>query len=161
MSFLGGKNRNCTVLTGQQWDELESEGARGSRNEMAFLLCCRCSIFTSPKFKSYSYTSSSSSSSSSMDSPPQGYRRNVGICLINPSKKVYYISLSLCSVHGFLSVYVELTCKFFFFIFFFGLWQIFSASRLDIPSAWQMPQVIFSFFFGFILRPCNFIVFLN
>ncbi|KAK4593459.1 hypothetical protein RGQ29_017533 [Quercus rubra] len=39
-----------------------------------------------------------------MDSPPQGYRRNVGICLINPSKK------------------------------------IFSASRLDIPSAWQMPQ---------------------
>ncbi|KAK4593461.1 hypothetical protein RGQ29_017533 [Quercus rubra] len=40
-----------------------------------------------------------------MDSPPQGYRRNVGICLINPSKK------------------------------------IFSASRLDIPSAWQMPQV--------------------
>ena len=106
---------------------------------MAILLCCRFSIFTSPKFKSlplplsfhnhyqnpstpksntlsytysYSYTSSSSSS---MDSPPQGYRRNVGICLINPSKKVYYISLSLCSVHGFLSVYVELTCKFFFF----------------------------------------------
>ncbi|XP_075643846.1 nudix hydrolase 26, chloroplastic-like [Castanea sativa] len=96
---------------------------------MAFLLCCRFSICTSPKLKSlplplslhnhyqnpsitksntlsYSYSSSytSSSSSSSMDSPPQGYRRNVGICLINPSKK------------------------------------IFSASRLDIPSAWQMPQ---------------------
>ena len=136
---------------------------------MAILLCCRFSIFTSPKFKSlplplslhtqnpsttksntlsYSYSYSyTSSSSSSMDSPPQGYRRNVGICLINPSKKVYYISLSLCSVHGFLSVYVELTCKFFFFIFFFGLWQIFSASRLDIPSAWQMPQVIFFFSF--------------
>ena len=86
-----------------------------SNNEMAILLCCRFSIFTSPEFKSlplplslhnhyqnpstpksntlsysYSYTSSSS-----MDSPPQGYRRNVGICLINPSKKVYYISLSL------------------------------------------------------------------
>ncbi|MCL7051632.1 hypothetical protein MKW94_030610 [Papaver nudicaule] len=42
--------------------------------------------------------------SSSMESPPEGYRRNVGICLISPSNKV------------------------------------FSASRLDIPSAWQMPQ---------------------
>nr|KJB75038.1 hypothetical protein B456_012G019900 [Gossypium raimondii] len=55
----------------------------------------------------YSYSSQSSctcSSSSSMEAPPQGYRRNVGICLINSSKK------------------------------------IFSASRLDIPSAWQMPQ---------------------
>ncbi|KAL0008150.1 hypothetical protein SO802_009652 [Lithocarpus litseifolius] len=90
---------------------------------MAFLLCCRFSIFTSPKFKclrlplslhnqsrsttksnTLSYSYSYTSSSSSMDSPPQGYRRNVGICLINPSKK------------------------------------IFSASRLDIPSAWQMPQ---------------------
>ncbi|KAL3647321.1 Nudix hydrolase 26, chloroplastic [Castilleja foliolosa] len=47
---------------------------------------------------------SSVSSSSSMDTPPEGYRRNVGICLISPSKK------------------------------------IFSASRLDIPDAWQMPQ---------------------
>ncbi|KAK8960238.1 hypothetical protein KSP40_PGU002830 [Platanthera guangdongensis] len=42
--------------------------------------------------------------SSSMEAPPPGYRKNVGICLINSSKK------------------------------------IFSASRLDIPSAWQMPQ---------------------
>ena len=42
---------------------------------------------------------------------------------------------------------------------FFGLWQIFSDSRLDIPSAWQMPQVIFFFFFGFILRSCNLFVF--
>ncbi|KAL4310852.1 hypothetical protein GQ457_01G045090 [Hibiscus cannabinus] len=39
-----------------------------------------------------------------MEAPPQGYRRNVGICLISSSKK------------------------------------IFSASRLDIPNAWQMPQ---------------------
>jgi hypothetical protein len=23
-----------------------------------------------------------------MESPPEGYRKNVGICLINPSKKV-------------------------------------------------------------------------
>ncbi|CAO2833077.1 unnamed protein product [Amaranthus hypochondriacus] len=43
-------------------------------------------------------------SSSSMEAPPEGYRRNVGICLINSSKK------------------------------------IFSASRLDIPDSWQMPQ---------------------
>ncbi|KAB2033449.1 hypothetical protein ES319_D04G018600v1 [Gossypium barbadense] len=38
----------------------------------------------------YSYSSPSSctcSSSSSMEAPPQGYRRNVGICLINSSKK--------------------------------------------------------------------------
>lgn len=31
------------------------------------------------------------SSSSSMESPPEGYRRNVGVCLINPSKKVYLL----------------------------------------------------------------------
>ncbi|KAK9065058.1 hypothetical protein SSX86_016441 [Deinandra increscens subsp. villosa] len=42
--------------------------------------------------------------SSSMEAPPNGYRRNVNIYLINSSKK------------------------------------IFSASRLDIPEAWQMPQ---------------------
>ncbi|XP_015876538.3 nudix hydrolase 26, chloroplastic [Ziziphus jujuba] len=53
---------------------------------------------------SSSPSSSSSSSSSSMEAPPEGYRRNVGVCLINDSKK------------------------------------IFAASRLDIPSAWQMPQ---------------------
>ncbi|KAH0711642.1 hypothetical protein KY289_007601 [Solanum tuberosum] len=43
--------------------------------------------------------------SSTMENPPEGYRRNVGICLMNPSNK-----------------------------------KIFAASRLDIPSAWQMPQ---------------------
>ncbi|XP_075084489.1 nudix hydrolase 26, chloroplastic [Nicotiana tabacum] len=42
---------------------------------------------------------------SSMENPPEGYRRNVGICLMNPSNR-----------------------------------KIFAASRLDIPSAWQMPQ---------------------
>ncbi|XP_024971010.1 nudix hydrolase 26, chloroplastic-like [Cynara cardunculus var. scolymus] len=46
----------------------------------------------------------SASPSSSMEAPPAGYRKNVGICLINSSKK------------------------------------IFSASRLDIPDSWQMPQ---------------------
>eukprot|EP00268_Persea_americana_P014793 TRINITY_DN16648_c0_g1_i3.p1 TRINITY_DN16648_c0_g1~~TRINITY_DN16648_c0_g1_i3.p1 ORF type:complete len:260 (+),score=41.21 TRINITY_DN16648_c0_g1_i3:84-782(+) len=43
-------------------------------------------------------------SSSSMESPPEGYRKNVGLCVTNPSNK------------------------------------IFSASRLDVPGAWQMPQ---------------------
>lgn len=33
-------------------------------------------------------TSSQSSSSTAMEAPPEGYRRNVGICLINDSKKV-------------------------------------------------------------------------
>lgn len=32
------------------------------------------------------------SSSSSMESPPEGYRRNVGVCLINPSKKIFAAS---------------------------------------------------------------------
>ncbi|KAG5243902.1 hypothetical protein OIU76_009204 [Salix suchowensis] len=40
----------------------------------------------------------------SMETPPDGYRRNVGICLVNPSKK------------------------------------IFTASRINIPDTWQMPQ---------------------
>ncbi|TXG49289.1 hypothetical protein EZV62_025164 [Acer yangbiense] len=31
-------------------------------------------------------------SSSSMDAPPEGYRRNVGICLINSSKKIFAAS---------------------------------------------------------------------
>ncbi|KAK6135981.1 hypothetical protein DH2020_030253 [Rehmannia glutinosa] len=34
----------------------------------------------------------SSLSSSSMDSPPEGYRKNVGICLISPSKKIFAAS---------------------------------------------------------------------
>ncbi|KAG6763394.1 hypothetical protein POTOM_030808 [Populus tomentosa] len=33
-----------------------------------------------------------SSASSSMESPPEGYRKNVGICLINPSKKIFAAS---------------------------------------------------------------------
>ncbi|KAL0008131.1 hypothetical protein SO802_009633 [Lithocarpus litseifolius] len=50
-----------------------------------------------------------------MDYTPQGYRRNVGVCLINPYKK------------------------------------IFAASRLDINSAWQMPQVFSQFrFYNFV-----------
>ncbi|PON84378.1 Mutator [Trema orientale] len=34
----------------------------------------------------------SSSSSSAMEAPPEGYRRNVGICLINDSKKIFAAS---------------------------------------------------------------------
>lgn len=42
--------------------------------------------------------SSSSSSSSSMESAPEGYRRNVGICLINPSKKVSVHLISIICI---------------------------------------------------------------
>ncbi|XP_022855914.1 nudix hydrolase 26, chloroplastic-like isoform X1 [Olea europaea var. sylvestris] len=35
---------------------------------------------------------SSLSSLSSMENPPQGYRKNVGICLMNPSKKIFAAS---------------------------------------------------------------------
>ncbi|KAL4557464.1 hypothetical protein LXL04_035642 [Taraxacum kok-saghyz] len=55
------------------------------------------------------------SPSSSMESPPDGYRRNVGICLINSSKKVH-LTFSSENHH------------------------VFSASRLDVPDSWQMPQ---------------------
>ena len=84
----------------------------------------------------------------SMDAPPQGYRTNVGICLADPS-------LTKASAHppsspilllsaapaldivllGFVLMVNEV-------ILLFLSLQIFSASRLDIPSAWQMPQVI-------------------
>ncbi|KAI8032550.1 hypothetical protein LOK49_LG01G00282 [Camellia lanceoleosa] len=37
-------------------------------------------------------TASYFSSSSSMEAPPEGYRRNVGICIINPSKKIFAAS---------------------------------------------------------------------
>ncbi|XP_004288493.1 PREDICTED: nudix hydrolase 26, chloroplastic-like [Fragaria vesca subsp. vesca] len=37
-------------------------------------------------------SSYSSSASSSMEAPPEGYRRNVGICLINDSKKIFAAS---------------------------------------------------------------------
>lgn len=37
-------------------------------------------------------SSCSSSPSSSMEAPPEGYRRNVGICLINDSKKIFAAS---------------------------------------------------------------------
>lgn len=63
----------------------------------------------------------SSLSSSSMDTPPQGYRRNVGICLVNPSKKVRFFQfllsiLSVLLVLGFLMIV--------FFCFFYGRFSL-------------------------------------
>ncbi|XP_062091728.1 nudix hydrolase 26, chloroplastic-like [Humulus lupulus] len=55
----------------------------------------KCPIFTPlPLFPSSTTTtqSSFSSSSSAMEAPPEGYRRNVGICLINDSKKIFAAS---------------------------------------------------------------------
>lgn len=76
----------------------------------------------------------SQSSSTAMEAPPQGYRRNVGICLVNDSKKVtphLPLYFSTC-------LYMELTQLVCICLL---SPQIFAASRLDIPSAWQMPQV--------------------
>lgn len=53
------------------------------------------------------YMSSASSSMESpppMESPPEGYRKNVGICLINPSKKVKY-TLKLKYLQVYLFIY--------------------------------------------------------
>jgi hypothetical protein len=68
----------------------------------------------------------------SMDAPPQGYRTNVGICLADPSltRRVHSLPALLRTDYTRRST-DSLTYL-----------QIFSASRLDIPSAWQMPQVI-------------------
>ena len=81
----------------------------------------------------------------SMDAPPQGYRTNVGICLANPSltkassrplKPDPSFSSARCPHPHIFSGSLVLTpclrppCL-----------QIFLASRIDIPSAWQMPQV--------------------
>lgn len=92
-------------------------------------------------------TPSASSSSSTMEAPPQGYRRNVGICLINDSKKVTWICF--CLLYS-IYLYFCAAQRIPNFIFCFPLLQIFSASRLDIPSAWQMPQVIIPIDFWFI-----------
>ncbi|CAL5209019.1 unnamed protein product [Lathyrus oleraceus] len=44
------------------------------------------------KFPSLPLSALSCSSSSTMEAPPEGYRRNVGICLINSHKKVFAAS---------------------------------------------------------------------
>ncbi|XP_030447533.2 nudix hydrolase 26, chloroplastic isoform X1 [Syzygium oleosum] len=46
----------------------------------------------SPPSSSSSSSSSPSPSPSSMEAPPEGYRRNVGICLVNSSKKIFAAS---------------------------------------------------------------------
>ncbi|KAL3523673.1 hypothetical protein ACH5RR_016507 [Cinchona calisaya] len=48
-----------------------------------------------PYHKQFSASSSALSSSSSMEYPPQGYRRNVGICLMNPSSKKIFAASRL------------------------------------------------------------------
>lgn len=81
-----------------------------------------------------SFASLPSQPPSTMENPPEGYRRNVGICLMNSSnKKVFLFSYSMFCIYFFLWFnYLYLKIK---------ILQIFAASRLDIPSAWQMPQV--------------------
>jgi hypothetical protein len=54
------------------------------------------------------------SSSSSMESAPEGYRRNVGVCLINPSKKV--------SAFLFGYVCIVFVC-WYVYMFVLGLWD--------------------------------------
>ncbi|CAK8572939.1 unnamed protein product [Lathyrus sativus] len=44
------------------------------------------------KFPSLPLSALSCSSSSTMEAPPEGYRRNVGICLINSHKKIFAAS---------------------------------------------------------------------
>ncbi|CAD6261656.1 unnamed protein product [Miscanthus lutarioriparius] len=72
----------------------------------------------------------------SMDAPPQGYRTNVGICLADPSLTKASApppssSILLISAAPALGIVLYRRGSFL---------MIFSASRLDIPSAWQMPQ---------------------
>lgn len=49
------------------------------------------------------------STSSSMEAPPEGYRRNVGICLINSSKKVILWTSLFLFLHlrSFLQVFIH------------------------------------------------------
>lgn len=68
-------------------------GLDKKETQMGMAVCIINSIFRISKTKvalSNQNTNRSSRriSSLSMDSPPQGYRRNVGICLINSNNKV-------------------------------------------------------------------------
>ncbi|KAK1626550.1 hypothetical protein QYE76_000865 [Lolium multiflorum] len=79
--------------------------------------------------------SCSASPFASMDAPPEGYRTNVGICLADPS--LTKAPAPLPSYSPFIytdppSPALPLISSL--------LPQIFSASRIDIPTAWQMPQ---------------------
>ena len=140
---------------------------------MESLLWHRFSLFiSSPKFKSLSlplslHNQNPSKTENLIHSPIPIHRlpwiilpKVTGETLVFVSSiltKRYVISISFFCTWVFICVcVVELTCMFFFF--FSCLWQIFAASRLDINSAWQMPQVVF-FFFGFTLRCCNLIAF--
>lgn len=55
-------------------------------------------------FRASISTPSSSSPPSSMENPPQGYRRNVGICLMNPSsKKVTTLCTTIICIYIYIS----------------------------------------------------------
>jgi hypothetical protein len=54
-----------------------------------------------------------------MESAPEGYRRNVGVCLINPSRKVSAFLCGYVCVHVFLFVFL---C-WYVYMFVLGLWD--------------------------------------
>lgn len=73
-------------------------------------LCCSCDD-SSSSFSSFTALST--------ETPPDGYRRNVGICLINSSKKVSVISLSEYTLHLFYISELLLIGKILFIYFLF------------------------------------------
>lgn len=73
-------------------------------------LCCSCDD-SSSSFSSFTALST--------ETPPDGYRRNVGICLINSSKKVSVISLSEYTLHLFYISELLLIGKILFIHYFF------------------------------------------
>jgi hypothetical protein len=89
------------------------------------------------------------SSSSSMESAPEGYRRNVGVCLINPSKKV--------SAFLFGYVCIVFVC-WYVYMFVLGLWDFLFLGRFLLLQGWIYPilgkcrRYIFRFLFCLIFE---------
>ena len=82
----------------------------------------------------------------------KNYRRNVGICLINPSKKIYYIShLSILYMDFYMYVLNWLS-----FFFFFLVVADFFCFKVGYTQCLAIATGNF-FFFGFILMCCNLI----
>ncbi|XP_044461018.1 nudix hydrolase 26, chloroplastic-like [Mangifera indica] len=90
METLGGKH--------VQWPNRKEKHGKDSLNSPVIrsptsLLNCSNPSFAFPKYPSnLSKFSALPLVHSSMDTPPEGYRRNVGICLINSSKKIFAAS---------------------------------------------------------------------
>ena len=125
---------------------------------------CRChspfitqTLPTTNRFKknsntlscSYSYSYSYRSPSSSMDSPPQGYRRNVGICLVNASKKVYYLYLSLSVLYMGFYMYVLNWLASFSFLFFLFFWVVADLFSFKVGYTQCLANAPGNFFFLF------------